>query len=132
MAIFDKISGISTGSGFKYQAEAPLDARLVVDSFSDLDELVKGYAAYEGMLVYVRNETVVGDITYLKGYYLCEDNDVEKPIWTYCSMQGGGSSDPVDTIKVKTDFGDGIYDVTITMSQDDPNAGNIGDIWFKY
>ena len=56
MAIFDKISGISTGSGFKYQAEAPLDARLVVDVYRELDELVKGNGAYEGMLVYVKED----------------------------------------------------------------------------
>lgn len=69
MAIFDKISGISTGSGFKYQAEAPLDARLVVDYYSELAELVAATGAYVGMMVYVKNETTVGTITYRKGYY---------------------------------------------------------------
>lgn len=65
MAIFDKISGISTGSGFKYQAEAPLDARLVVDNYTELAELVTGNGAYAGMLVYVKNS---GD-EYSSGYY---------------------------------------------------------------
>jgi hypothetical protein len=65
MAIFDKISGISTGSGFKYQSEAPLDARLVVDTFSELAELVAAHGAYEGMLVYVKTDDAVNT----KGYY---------------------------------------------------------------
>lgn len=69
MAIFDKISGISTGSGFKYQSEAPLDARLVVDYYSELAELVAATGAYAGMLVYVKNATTVNTITYPKGYY---------------------------------------------------------------
>lgn len=69
MAIFDKISGISTGSGFKYQSEAPLDARLVVDYYSELAELVAATGAYAGMLVYVKNETTLNTITYPKGYY---------------------------------------------------------------
>lgn len=69
MAIFDKISGISTGSGFKYQSEAPLDARLVVDYYSELAELVAATGAYAGMLVYVKNETSINTVTYPKGYY---------------------------------------------------------------
>lgn len=69
MAIFDKISGISTGFGFKYQSEAPLDARLVVDYYSELAELVAATGAYVGMLVYVKNETSINTATYPKGYY---------------------------------------------------------------
>jgi hypothetical protein len=69
MAIFDKISGISTGSGFKYQSEYPLDARLVVDYYSELAELVAAAGAYVGMLVYVKNETSINTATYPKGYY---------------------------------------------------------------
>jgi hypothetical protein len=69
MAIFDKISGVDLTSPFKYQAEQPLDARLVVDTFSELAELVAAHGAYEGMLVYVKTETVVSDVTYPEGYY---------------------------------------------------------------
>ena len=56
MAIFDKLSGISADNGFVYQSEAPLDARLVVDTFEELAELVAGHGAYAGMLVYVKND----------------------------------------------------------------------------
>lgn len=54
MAIFDKISGIPADNGFKYQAEAPLDARLVVELYADLSSLVTEHGAYDGMLVYVK------------------------------------------------------------------------------
>lgn len=44
----------------------------------------------------------------------------------------GGSSGVANTIKVSTDFGDGAYNATITISQEDPEGGSIGNIWFKY
>ena len=44
---------ISTTAGFKYTAEQPLDDREVVESFSDLADLVSANSAYEGMKVYV-------------------------------------------------------------------------------
>lgn len=52
--IFDKISGIGVASGFKLQAKAPLDPRLVVDTLEDRDKLVTENGAYEGMKVYVK------------------------------------------------------------------------------
>lgn len=52
--LFDKISGIGVASGFKLQAKAPLDPRLVVDTIEDRNKLVTENGAYEGMKVYVK------------------------------------------------------------------------------
>lgn len=54
MAVFDSFTGIGVASGFKLQAKAPLDARLVVDTIADRDLLVTENGAYEGMVVYVK------------------------------------------------------------------------------
>ena len=54
MAVFDNIKGISVASGFKLQAQSPLDPRLVVDTISDRNLLVTENGAYEGMKVYVK------------------------------------------------------------------------------
>jgi hypothetical protein len=114
MAIFDKISGISTGSGFKYQSEAPLDARLVVDYYSELNELVEAKGAYVGMLVYVKTDTE----GHPKGHYNYEGNN----IWT-----------EFNAAKVQVSLDDGSKPhATITISKDEPTDGNAGDIWFKY
>ena len=51
---FSSKTGISLASGFKYQAESPLDLRRVVDTIADRDELVTIKAAWEGMHVYVK------------------------------------------------------------------------------
>ena len=51
---FSSKTGISLASGFKYQAESPLDLRRVVDTVADRDELVTIKAAWEGMHVYVK------------------------------------------------------------------------------
>ena len=107
MAIFDKISGISTGSGFKYQAEAPLDARLVVDYYSELAELVAATGAYAGMLVYVKNETTVNTITYPKGYY--SYNGVA---WTEFKGTDTNTETITITDKTSTDTADLVYAVT--------------------
>ena len=40
MAVFDKFTGIGVASGFKLQAKAPLDGRVVVDTITDRDALV--------------------------------------------------------------------------------------------
>lgn len=53
MSFADK-KGISVASGFKLQAEAPIDARFVVDTITERDELVTIHAAYEGLDVYVK------------------------------------------------------------------------------
>ncbi|MDO4295008.1 MAG: hypothetical protein Q4D90_02480 [bacterium] len=52
MGFSDK-KGITVASGFKLQAQAPLDARTVVDTIADRDELVTIKAAYAGLPVYV-------------------------------------------------------------------------------
>lgn len=52
MSFADK-KGIAVASGFKLQAQAPIDARFVVDTIADRDELVTINAAYEGLNVYV-------------------------------------------------------------------------------
>lgn len=44
---------ITTTAGFKYDAPQPLDDRSVVQSYSDLSELVNSNVTYEGMEVYV-------------------------------------------------------------------------------
>lgn len=126
MAIFDKISGISTGSGFKYRSEAPLDARLVVDTFSELAELVDGNGAYAGMLVYVKNGTTTGTITYPKGYYFYDGVN-----WAEFKGTGTSNAEGADKVQVTLDDGSKPY-ATITISAEDPNGGNVGDIWFKY
>lgn len=51
---FSSKTGISLASGFKYQAESPLDLRRVVDTISERDELITINAAWEGMHVYVK------------------------------------------------------------------------------
>lgn len=114
MAIFDKISGVSLTSPFKYQAEKPLDARLVVDTHAELDELVDSNGAYEGMLVYVKKDTD----NYPKGYYKYEGDSV----WTEFNAT---------KVQVSMDSGNKAY-AAITISTDDPKDGNVGDIWFKY
>lgn len=52
MSFADK-KGISVASGFKLQAQAPIDARFQVDSITERDELVTIKAAYPGLTVYV-------------------------------------------------------------------------------
>lgn len=52
MAFSDK-KGITVASGFKLQAEAPLDARTTVATIEDRDNLVTINAAYAGLQVYV-------------------------------------------------------------------------------
>lgn len=64
MAVFDKFTGIGVASGFKLQAKAPLDGRLVVDTIEDRNALVTEHGAYEGMKVYVKS---VGISYELKG-----------------------------------------------------------------
>jgi hypothetical protein len=51
---FSSKTGISLASGFKYQAQSPLDLRRVVDTIAERDELVTINAAWEGMHVYVK------------------------------------------------------------------------------
>ena len=53
---FANVKGITVASGFKLQAETPLDARFTVDSIADRDELVTINAAYPGLIVYVKND----------------------------------------------------------------------------
>jgi len=127
MAIFDKISGIPADNGFKYQAEAPLDARLVVDYYSELAELAEGHGAYIGMLVYVKSETTTaGGITFPKGYYFYDG-----VIWAEFKGAGTSNAEGADKVRVTLDDGSKPY-ATITISAEEPDGGNIGDIWFKY
>lgn len=51
---FSSKTGISLASGFKYQAQSPLDLRRVVDTIAERNELVTINAAWEGMHVYVK------------------------------------------------------------------------------
>lgn len=44
---------ISTTGGFQFTSDAPLDDRLLVESYEDLAELTK----YDGMIVFVKNDT---------------------------------------------------------------------------
>lgn len=52
MSFSDK-KGISVASGFKLQAQAPIDARFQVKTIEERDELVTIKAAYPGLTVYV-------------------------------------------------------------------------------
>ena len=51
---FSEVKGINLASGFKLQAESPLDVRSVVDTIAERDALVTIHAAYEGIRVYVK------------------------------------------------------------------------------
>lgn len=53
MSFADK-KGISVASGFKLQAQAPIDARFQVDTILERDELVTIKAAYAGLDVFVK------------------------------------------------------------------------------
>jgi hypothetical protein len=53
MSFADK-KGISVASGFKLQAQAPIDARFQVDTIEERDELVTIKAAYAGLDVFVK------------------------------------------------------------------------------
>lgn len=55
MAFADK-KGIGVASGFKLQAEAPIDARFTVTAKADLDELVTIHSAYKGLEVYCEED----------------------------------------------------------------------------
>ena len=46
-------NGIETGAGFSYPGPQPLDDRDVVQSYSDLAELVRSDVVYDGIEVYV-------------------------------------------------------------------------------
>ena len=59
MAVFDNITGITVASGFKLQAKAPLDGRLVVDTIEERNALVTENGAYEGMVVYVKADNTL-------------------------------------------------------------------------
>ena len=52
MSFADK-KGISVASGFKLQAQAPIDARFQVKTIQERDELVAIKAAYAGLTVYI-------------------------------------------------------------------------------
>ena len=54
MSAFEKFTGINVASGFKLQAQVPLDGRSVVDTIEDRDALITENGAYEGMRVYVK------------------------------------------------------------------------------
>lgn len=48
--------GITIASGFDLGAKAPLDHRIVVDTIADRDAHVTGNRAYEGMIVFVKED----------------------------------------------------------------------------
>lgn len=52
-------TGISVASGFALQAKAPLDIRSAVATLEDRNGLIDQNATYEGMLVYVAEDTTV-------------------------------------------------------------------------
>lgn len=53
MSFTDK-KGIAVASGFKLQAQTPIDARFMVDTIVERDELVTIKAAYPGLSVFVK------------------------------------------------------------------------------
>ena len=57
MAFADK-KGINLGSGFKLQAEAPIDVRFSVSTKAELNELVTLHAAYKGLIVYCEEDGI--------------------------------------------------------------------------
>ena len=48
--------GITIASGFDLSAKAPLDSRIVVNNYNELNEHVKNNRVYDGMIVYVIEE----------------------------------------------------------------------------
>lgn len=54
--IFKRIFGTIIPTGFKLQSASPLDVRTVVDSKEDMVLLIEENGAYEGMMVYVKED----------------------------------------------------------------------------
>ena len=79
-----KYNGLAVYNGnFSIGMAAPVDDRLVVDSYTDLSALSPNI--YEGMLVYVSGDTSVDNITYPKGYYYYDGTSWEE-------FESGGSA----------------------------------------
>lgn len=57
---------ISTTAGFSYRSQQPIDDRLVVDLYTDLNTLMTGNETYEGMII-----SVINDESDKNGSYQC-------------------------------------------------------------
>lgn len=62
-------------AAFEVNSAKPLDTRTVVDYYTDLSNLTY---AYEGLLVYVKNDTEVSSATYSAGYYFYDGTNWSK------------------------------------------------------
>lgn len=65
---------ISTTAGFSYRSQQPIDDRLVVESYTDLDVLMNGKETYEGMIISVVND----EESDKNGSYQCLNNTWHK------------------------------------------------------
>lgn len=82
MSLFDK-KGISLAAGFDYQAEQPLDSRLSVASKQELQKLIDGKAAYNGLITFCLED---------KKLYIYNEE-------SFTEFQSSGSTDVADLNK---------------------------------
>jgi hypothetical protein len=77
-------------AAFEVNSAKPLDTRTVVDYYTDLSNLTY---AYEGLLVYVKNDTEVSSVTYSAGYYFYDGTNWSK-------FETGGEPKPYEYPKI--------------------------------
>ncbi len=109
MAVFDGFTGINVASGFKLQAQKPLDIRTVVSSTSDLDLLVSENGAYEGMLVYC-----MGNCT----LYICTGSGWDK---VFNNTDSSDTSEAIEAAITALS----VSGKTITYTRNDGTTGTI-------
>lgn len=70
MGYFDNRTGITIASGFKLQAEKPIDPRFVATTLDEAKLIVSENGGYNGLRVYVESE---------KAFYVC--TDIANNVW---------------------------------------------------
>lgn len=113
---FANKKGITVASGFKLQAESPIDARFVVDTIAERDELVSIKAAYPGLDVFVKatskkymyngtSWTEVGSGAAVQADWAATDTNSAAYIKNKPSSMkaSGGNADTVNNHKVEAD-----------------------------
>lgn len=88
MAWANKV-GIGVASGFKLQAEAPIDARFLCDTTADLDELVTIHAAYPGLQVFCKANKITYKYDGTKWLKTDEGKDISEVLNRYLPLAGG-------------------------------------------
>ena len=78
--------GITVASGFDLGAEQPLDTRLVVDRYVQLQEHIDGGRVYEGMIVYVVEHEI--NYQYKNGQWESFSVEVQDTLDSYSTVKG--------------------------------------------